>query len=206
MHLTDLLSMWGIEQVRLITTATNGLNSMKDRMLGFAGRILTDGDECTEVYLNYTTGIELQAASKFHGISETDMQSQGLSETQFRDKLYDFIVRKNALVFTYNVPFQTSFISNVLDDLDNIPLYDLTVIEKTLRLAHAFDEEELLTPASFYGACCAYSNPVPVGALCKYLLMTKDPVPGQLPMERMLDVLHRLYSTACSPEVLVLQS
>lgn len=206
MRLTDLLSMWGIEQVRLITTATNGLNSMKDRMLGFAGRILTDGDECTEVYLNYTTGIELQAASKFHGISETDMQSQGLSETQFRDKLYDFIIQKNALVFTYNVPFQTSFISNVLDDLDNIPLYDLTVIEKTLRLAHAFDEEELLTPASFYGACCAYSNPVPVGALCKYLLMTKDPVPGQLPMERMLDVLHRLYSTACLPEVLVLQS
>ena len=90
--------------------------------------------------------------------------------------------------------------------MESLPLYDLTIIEKAIRNAYAFDTEELATFSSFYAACCHAAMPVPLATLCRNLKMTRQPPPGQLPMERMLDVLQALYNVACLEDISVLPS
>ena len=189
----------------LMTTATNGLTPGKDKLLGVCvkdpefsagGRLL----------LNYTTGVDLQQSSKYHGISQQDMQSAGLHEAQFTDELDKLLSEDSVAVLTYNVPFQSSFLGECLPELESLPLYDLTIIEKAIRNAYAFDTEELATFSSFYAACCHAAMPVPLATLCRNLKMTRQPPPGQLPMERMLDVLQALYNVACLEDISVLPS
>lgn len=204
MLLTELFDTWGTKPL-LMTTATNGLIPGKDKLLGVCvkdpefsagGRLL----------LNYTTGVDLQQSSKYHGISQQDMQSAGLQETQFKDELDKLLSEDSVAVLTYNVPFQISFLGECLPELESLPLYDLTIIEKAIRNAYAFDTEELATFSSFYAACCHAAMPVPLATLCRNLKMTRQPPPGQLPMERMLDVLRALYNVACLEDISVLPS
>lgn len=204
MQLTELLDTWGTKPL-LMTTATNGLTPGKDKLLGVCvkdpefsagGRLL----------LNYTTGVDLQQSSKFHGISQQDMQSAGLQDAQFKDELDKLLSENSIAVLTYNVPFQSSFLGECLPELESLPLYDLTIIEKAIRNAYAFDTEDLVTFSSFYAACCHAAMPVPLATLCRNLKMTRQPPPGQLPMERMLDVLQALYNVACLEDISVLPS
>lgn len=204
MLLTELFDTWGTKP-KLMTTATNGLTPGKDKLLGVCVKDpeFSSGDR---LLLNYTTGVELQQSSKFHGISQQDMQSAGLQETQFKDELDKLLSEDSVAVLTYNVPFQSSFLGECLPELESLPLYDLTIIEKAIRNAYAFDTEELATFSSFYAACCHAAMPVPLATLCRNLKMTRQPPPGQLPMERMLDVLQALYNVACLEDISVLPS
>ena len=204
MLLTELLDTWGTKPL-LMTTATNGLTPGKDKLLGVCVKDpeFSAGDR---LLLNYTTGVDLQQSSKYHGISQQDMQSAGLQEAQFIDELDKLLSEDNLAVLTYNVPFQSSFLGECLTELEILPLYDMTIIEKAIRNAYAFDTEELATFSSFYAACCHAAMPVPLATLCRNLKMTRQPPPGQLPMERMLDVLQALYNVACLEDISVLPS
>ncbi len=204
MRLTELFDTWGTKPL-LMTTATNGLTPGKDKLLGVC---IKDPEFSAggRLMLNYTTGVDLQQSSKFHGISQQDMQSAGLQEAQFIDELDKLLSEDNLAVLTYNVPFQSSFLGECLPDLESLPLYDLTIIEKAIRNTYAFDTEELATFSSFYAACCHAATPVPLATLCRNLKMTRQPPPGQLPMERMLDVLQALYNVACLEDISVLPS
>ena len=204
MRLTELLDTWGTKPL-LMTTATNGLTPGKDKLLGVCVKDpeFSAGDR---LLLNYTTGVDLQQSSKYHGISQQDMQSAGLQEAQFIDELDKLLSEDNLAVLTYNVPFQSSFLGECLTELEILPLYDMTIIEKAIRNAYAFDTEELATFSSFYAACCHAAMPVPLATLCRNLKMTRQPPPGQLPMERMLDVLQALYNVACLEDISVLPS
>lgn len=204
MLLTELLDTWGTKPL-LMTTATNGLTPGKDKLLGICVKD-PEFSSGGRLMLNYTTGVELQQSSKYHGISQQDMQSAGLQETQFKDELDKLLSEDNLAVLTYNVPFQSSFLGECLPELESLPLYDLTIIEKAIRNAYAFDTEELATFSSFYAACCHAAMPVPLATLCRNLKMTRQPPPGQLPMERMLDVLQALYNVACLEDISVLPS
>ena len=202
MLLTELFDTWGTKPM-LMTTATNGLTPGKDKLLGVCVKDpeFISGER---LLLNYTTGVDLQQSSKFHGISQQDMQSAGLQETQFKDELDRLLSEDSFAVLTYNAPFQISFLGECLPELESLPLYDLTIIEKAIRNAYAFDTEDLATFSSFYAACCHAAMPVPLATLCRNLKMTRQPPPGQLPMERMLDVLQALYNVACLEDISVL--
>lgn len=204
MLLTELLDTWGTKPL-LMTTATNGLTPGKDKLLGVCVKD-PEFSSGGRLLLNYTTGVDLQQSSKYHGISQQDMQSAGLQEAQFIDELDKLLSEDNLAVLTYNVPFQSSFLGECLPDLESLPLYDLTIIEKAIRNTYAFDTEELATFSSFYAACCHAAMPVPLATLCRNLKMTRQPPPGQLPMERMLDVLQALYNVACLEDISVLPS
>ena len=204
MQLTELLDTWGTKPL-LMTTATNGLTPGKDKLLGVCVKD-PEFSSGGRLLLNYTTGVDLQQSSKYHGISQQDMQSAGLQEAQFIDELDKLLSEANLAVLTYNVPFQSSFLGECLTELESLPLYDLTIIEKAIRNAYAFDTEDLATFSSFYAACCHAAMPVPLATLCRNLKMTRQPAPGQLPMERMLDVLQALYNVACLEDISVLPS
>lgn len=204
MLLTELFDTRGTRPL-LMTTATNGLTPGKDKLLGICVKD-PEFSSGGRLMLNYTTGVDLQQSSKFHGISQQDMQSAGLQETQFKDELDKLLSEDNVAVLTYNVPFQSSFLGECLPELESLPLYDLTIIEKAIRNAYAFDTEELATFSSFYAVCCHAAMPVPLATLCRNLKMTRQPPPGQLPMERMLDVLQALYNVACLEDISVLPS
>ena len=204
MLLTELLDTWGTKPL-LMTTATNGLTPGKDKLLGICVKD-PEFSSGGRLLLNYTTGVDLQQSSKYHGISQQDMQSAGLQEAQFIDELDKLLSEDNLAVLTYNVPFQSSFLGECLTELEILPLYDMTIIEKAIRNAYAFDTEELATFSSFYAACCHAAMPVPLATLCRNLKMTRQPPPGQLPMERMLDVLQALYNVACLEDISVLPS
>lgn len=204
MRLTELFDTWGIKPL-LMTTATNGLTPGKDKLLGVCVKD-PEFSSGGRLLLNYTTGVDLQQSSKYHGISQQDMQSAGLQEAQFIDELDKLLSEDNLAVLTYNVPFQSSFLGECLPELESLPLYDLTIIEKAIRNAYAFDTEDLATFSSFYAACCHAAMPVPLATLCRNLKMTRQPPPGQLPMERMLDVLQALYNVACLEDISVLPS
>lgn len=204
MQLTELFDTWGTKPL-LMTTATNGLTPGKDKLLGVCIKDPEFGPS-GNLLLNYTTGVELQQSSKFHGISQQDMESAGLQESQFTAELGEVLAEDSIAVLTYNVPFQSSFLGECLPELESLPLYDLTIIEKAIRNDYAFDTEELATFSSFYAACCHAAMPVPLATLCRNLKMTRQPAPGQLPMERMLDVLQALYNVACLEDISVLPS
>lgn len=205
MRLTELLNGVWFEQpkVCLLATATNGLHGYNDKLLGFA--IQDVSVETPQVFLKYTVGEDLQKSSQYHKISQIDMQSRGLQKADFDKALKDTLLEHD-IVFTYNVSFQSTFIAAQDLDLDRIELYELSIVEKALRNKYAFDSEQLATFSSFYGACCEVAAPVPIATVCRNLHMSKDPAPGQLPMERMVEVLQQLWLSASSQDIVQLQS
>lgn len=203
MQLKELFSdMWNVEPL-LITTATSGLEPNKDKLLAVATRNPNNEDEPAEVIFQETHGEELIKAQRYHLISDEMMYSKGLSGENFTDALRKRVEGK--ILLTYNVDFQLAFLSRVLED-PTLRVYDLSVIEQGIRKGLKFDEEEIATFQSAYGSIRNFYFPLPVSSICHHLRMTRQPSPGQLPLERSLDVLQTLYNEASCLEVQLLQS
>lgn len=200
MRLNDLFETWGTEPL-LISTATNGLRPEKDRLLAVAAQTVSDAP--METVFNKTTGEELLAAQKYHQITEDMMRDWGRDEKDFLQRVEELFRGKT--LFSYSASFQYGFLSRYLED-PSLSIYDLSIVEQALRKGLRFDEEELLTPGKFYQACSAVFYPLPVNSICRNLGTTRQPSPGQLPLERSLDVLLMLYTAASSQDLQLLPS
>lgn len=194
-HLKELLETWYKIPV-LYSSATNGLDPRKDKLLGYTTR---KGDK-NDVVLDYTTGVDLLTSQRYHKLTDTDMQ-HALQHPDFCEALTKLVTNESTALFTYNTVFQSSFILETLPNLEHVKMYDLTVIEKAIRNKYSFEAEQLVTLDTFYEACNTAVSPVPITLVCKNLRMSKDPSPGQLPMERMVEVLQQLFSSVCDLEV-----
>ena len=192
--------MWGAQPL-LITTATNGLHCEKDKLLAVA--LVNPETGIRDLFFHDTHGQELIEAQKYHCITEEVMNTWGRSTEAFTLLVEEAL--KDKVLLTYNPQFQYGFLSNLLQD-PSLVLYDLSVIEQALRKGLKFDEEEIATPGKFYSACSTVYYPLAVNTICKNLKMTKQPSPGQLPLERSLEILQRLYNEASSKELQLLQS
>lgn len=200
MSLKELFELWQ-QKPLLISTATNGLNAEKDLLLAVATR--DPESETTVRFLRETHGEDLIPAQRYHQITEELMNTYGLPEDIFLREVEN--VFKGRLLLTYNTNFQYGFLSRALQE-PGLNLYDLSVMEQALRKGLKFDEDEIATPGKFFMACSAVYFPLPVNTICKNLKITKQPCPGQLPLERSLDVLQRLYDEASSQELQLLPS
>ena len=199
MQLTELYETWDVEPL-FLATATNGLDPRKDVVLAVA----TEGlDGAPVEFFNETYGEDLVKAQKFHQISVELMTQFGKKLTDFVDALQDRFKKK--MLLSYNAPFQYAFLSALLNE-PSMMIYDLTVIEQALRKGLAFTEEELVTPGSFYSACSSHYYPLPVSTVYKRLNVSKQPPPGELPVEWAVDVLQMLYSGVSSKELQLLES
>lgn len=184
--------------ISLFTMATSGLKPEEDKILSVS--CYDTINEKLETSFNYTEGETLTKSQQFHMITSEVMRYGGLPESVFKEKLEDII--KSDVIFVYNVPFFSRFIKAAFNDEDlNVPLYDLSVIHKAVNNKYAFDNEQLNSFDDFYTACMANSSPVPVGALCTQFKISKIPVPGQLPFERMMELLKKVFSSCVSLEV-----
>lgn len=188
MTFSDLLNQIDPDKkIILLTTATNGLDPNKDRLIGVAVREVKSGINFQ--LLRRTDDQDLEKAYDYHKISQSLMRDYGMSDSQFLHYMTDTI--DNSFIFTYNPGFQFEFLSQLVDP-DTLFLYDQTVIYKALEQGTQFAEEDCMTLPAFYAQCQRY-NPIPVSQLLKKMSMARQPSPGQLPMARMLDVLHRLF-------------
>lgn len=201
MYLKELFELWQQEPI-LISTATNGLNAEKDLLLAVALKKPLEG-KSYELFIRETHGEDLIPAQRYHQLTEELMNSMGLPEEVFLQKTEEAL--KGKLLLTYNTSFQYGFLSRALQ-MPDLNLYDLSVMEQALRKGLRFDEEEITTPGKFFMACSAVYFPLQVNTICKNLKITKQPCPGQLPLERSLDVLQRLYDEASSQELQLLPS
>jgi len=201
MYLKELFELWQQEPL-LVSTATNGLNAEKDLLLAVALKKPLEG-KSYELFIRETHGEDLIPAQRYHQLTEELMNSMGLPEEVFLQKTEEAL--KGKLLLTYNTSFQYGFLSRALQ-MPDLNLYDLSVMEQALRKGLRFDEEEITTPGKFFMACSAVYFPLPVNTICKNLKITKQPCPGQLPLERSLDVLQRLYDEAFSQEPQLLPS
>lgn len=174
-------------KIILLTTATNGLDPHKDRLIGTAVMEFKSGINFQ--LLRKTDEQDLEKSYDYHKISTSLMRDFGMSDSQFLHYLNETI--DNSFIFTYNPGFQFEFLSQLVDP-DTLFLYDLTVIHKALEQGTQFAEEDCMTLQAFYAQCQRY-NSIPVSQLLKKMSMSRQPGPGQLPMARMLDVLHRLF-------------
>ena len=201
MYLKELFELWQQEPI-LVSTATNGLNAEKDLLLAVALKKPLEG-KSYELFIRETHGEDLIPAQRYHQLTEELMNSMGLPEEVFLQKTEEAL--KGKLLLTYNTSFQYGFLSRALQ-MPDLNLYDLSVMEQALRKGLRFDEEEITTPGKFFMACSAVYFPLQVNTICKNLKITKQPCPGQLPLERSLDVLQRLYDEASSQELQLLPS
>ena len=202
MQLKDMLSdVWNVEPL-LVTTATTGLDPHKDKLLAVALKDPTT-DFPPTVLFQETHGEELMKAQRYHLISDELMYSKGLDEDSFMEALEGAIRGKTLL--TYNTDFQHAFLSIALED-PALRVYDLSVIEQGLRKGIQLDEEEAALFSKAYGSIRSFYYPLPVATICHHLKMTRQPSPGQLPLERSLDVLQKLYNEASCLEVQLLPS
>lgn len=189
--------------IALLTMATSGLKPEEDKILAISYYDTINGTE--ETSFNYADGEMLTKSQQFHMITSEVMRYGGLPETTFKEQLEKVI--NNDVVFVYNVPFFSRFIKAAFNDEDlNVPLYDLSVVHKAVNNKYAFDNEQLNSFDDFYTACMANASPVPVGALCTQFKVSKTPVPGQLPFERMMELLKKVFSSCVSLEVQRFQS
>lgn len=202
MYLKELFELWQ-QKPLLVSTATNGLNAEKDLLLAVAIKNPLEESKTYELFIRETHGEELLPAQRYHQLTEEIMNSLGLPEEDFLQKAESAL--KGKLLLTYNTSFQYGFLSKALQAPD-MNLYDLSVMEQALRKGLKFDEEEIAAPGKFFMACSAVYFPLPINTICKNLKLTKQPCPGQLPLERSLDVLQRLFDEASSQELQLLQS
>lgn len=206
MTIEDLFNEWRSFKplhISLLTIATNGLKAEDDKIIAFSS--YDTSEDKTKTFFNLTEGEELNKSSQYHKISSTIMQELGMCESYFKQELSKVI--NSDVVFVYNVPFFDRFIKALFkdDDLD-IPLYDLSVIHKAVKNKYAFDDEQINSFEDFYTACMSVASPVPVGTLCTQFRLSKDPIPGQLPFERMMELLQKVFSSCVSLELQRFQS
>lgn len=206
MNVEELFNDWRNHKplnISLLTIATNGLNADTDKIIAFC-EYNTQEKKCS-TFFNLTKGEELDKASQFHLISPEVMSTMGIPEQSFRLKLLDVI--KQDVIFVYNVPFFDRFIKAMLQDEDlKIPLYDISVIHKAVKNKYAFDDEQINSFDDFYIACMTAASPVPVGALSTQFKVSRTPVPGQLPFERMMELLQKVFSSCVALELQRFQS
>ena len=199
----EALEIWGIKKIKLLSTATNGLESEKHRLLGVFLKDTTDPE--ISVSLHKTTGLELMQSEKYHMISSSLMDLRGLSTEAFKKELEEQLEGVD-VIFTYNLPFQYSFLQALYEGEFPYKLYDLLQVEKALRQKYAFDEEQMAIFPSFHATCCMEISPTSVVKTCKHLGISKVPAPGQLPAVKMLDVLQQIYSSVSSSDIQLFQS
>lgn len=201
MQLKELYETWDVEPL-FLATATNGLDPKKDKVLAVASATATE-EEVPLVFFNKTLGEDLVKAQRYHQISVELMTQFGREYTDFVEAVQGRFQKK--ILFSYNAPFQYAFLSALLNE-PSMMIYDLTVIEQALRKGLAFTEEELVTPGSFYSACSSHYYPLPVSTVYKRLNVSKQPPPGELPVEWAVDVLQMLYNGVSSKELSLLES
>lgn len=184
------------DKIALVATATNGLKPQSDRLLG-----VTIGNQGNQIMLLRKTDLEdLEKAQDYHRISYDLMTTAAYGEGDFKSAVE--LKLKDKYVFTYNPSFQYSFLTQVMEEED-LRLMDLTVIYKALEQGMQFSDEDCGSMENFYAACQIY-NAIPVNKLVTKLGISRLPVPGQLPMERMVQVLHKLLERSYPLEVSVL--
>ena len=197
MIFSDLLNNFcDPDKIVLVATATNGLKPQTDRLLG-----VTIGNQGRQVmFLRQTDLEDLEKAQDYHKISYELMLDTAYEESDFKAAIE--LKLKDKYVFTYNPSFQYSFLTQVMEEED-LKLMDLTIIYKALEQGMQFSEEDLGSMENFYAACQIY-NSIPINKLMAKLEMSKAPAPGQLPMERMVQVLQRLLERSYPLEVAAL--
>lgn len=200
MKFEDLLKEWypcREPTIVTLTIATSGLKLQEhDKIIGFA----TTENEVLNVELNKTFGSELFKAQAFHKISEDIMRDISIEEADFK-KALDNVLKKD-IVLTYNVPFFEAFINDLYQDEDKeFSLYDITVIYKALLNKYAFDNEQLYSFNDFYNACLSSFTPITIPRLCQMMRFDRNPSPGQLPMERMQQLLTEVFSVISSTDI-----
>lgn len=191
---------WAVKPV-LLTTATNGLSAETDRLLAVAWKP-ADSKITRTIYRD--TNLEpLNKAQKYHGISNEMMMTEGLDEDLFKEQLEE-IFEENTVVFTYNTAFQLSFLQQITDK--PVKVYDLSVIDQALTNGLTFDTEEIASFNGFYGACASRYYPMKVANILKRYKLTRETAPGQLPLEKMLEVLSCVYHAVSDLEIQLLPS
>ena len=206
MKVSELFDEWRNYKpldISLLTIATNGLKAEEDKIIAFSEFEVAKKNEVT--YFNFTEGEELEKSQQFHMIKPEVMRGFGFPEEAFKEHLMN--VLKKDVIFVYNVPFFSRFIKALFKDDDlHVPLYDISVVYKTVKSKYAFDDEQLNSFEDFYTACMAEVSPMPVGALCTQFKMSKDSSPGQYPFERMMQLLRKVFSEVSSLELQRYQS
>ena len=198
MYLKELFETWQLEPL-LIATATTGLSCVTDKVIALG----TNDTKESKLIFQKVSREELLPAQRYHCISEQQVLQQGLDTPLFVEKVTEALEGK--FLMSYNPLFQYKFLSELLEEQD-LQIYDLSVIEQAVRKGLSFTEEELVSASSFYKSCTALYFPLSINTICRNLKMAKQPAPGELPLERSLDVLQRLYTSASSREVQILQS
>lgn len=209
MTLADLFQQWyEAPKVGVLSIATSGLKPDQDEVIGFATVCGTVGsnEAVADVTLRFVPDKELlEPAQAYHKITPDNAREMGLQPGDFLHKL-ERVIKDNDLLFTYNVPFQFSFIENALqEEPETVQLYDLSVVYRALD-CYTFDSEDLIFFRSFYSACCSVATPMSVASICRKTGMSREADPGQFPMERMALVLRKLFEEACAKEVHAFQS
>ena len=197
MSLKDWFTQWEVSPA-LLTIATNGLDSNKDRILAYD--VGFPDEDKKELRLIQTSGDELLKAQSIHQISSSDMSFLGRSmeeQKKYLEEVFD-----KYTVFVYNVPFYYDFVSAFLED-KRIFLYDLSIVEQAVRKEHRFYEDDCVNFKAWYSAASNAFDPMPVRSICRLVGLTRQPSPGQLPLERMLEILTSLYTSSSSKEILL---
>lgn len=200
MSLKEWFDTWEINPV-LFTMATNGLDYEKDKILGFT--MYFPEEDKKEIRLIETSGVDLLKSQPIHMISESDMSFLSMPEPVQR--IYMESVMDKYTIFTYNVPFYYGFITNFIEDRKP-RIYDLSVIEQALRKEHKAYEDDLVNFNSWYSCISSYYDPLTVRSICRVTGLNRMPSPGQFPMERMMELLISLYTSASSREILLSRS
>lgn len=193
MTLQELLQIHNPNKVYLLVCATNGLSSNS--------KLLAVGLQ--EVYPNANRQLlfitrpdsEVQEAMEHHLISVDMIQSLGKDISDVRRDFEE--LTKDSLLLTYNPGFQHKYLSQIVENTEDLVLYDWTVIEKATRNNLVLNNEELADFSTFMQVLENRYDTVP---LTRYTGKTENVSPGQTKLEQRLDLSFEKFSEVLTRE------
>ena len=203
MNLKELIKI-SPKPVKLLATATNGVaNSSKLLAVGvidcnYAG---TDMQYSRNIwYLNRPDDVVAQGY-EYHKISPEMIRAYSKPYHQIKEELAEAL--HGATIMTYNTGFQSMFLSQAVDIVESLVMYDWTRLEKSVRNKKVYTDEECADFEAFCRSCSEW-NSVPVSRYLKSF--NSSPVSGGTRLDQMLDVSLEVFSSVLTQEFEVLKS
>lgn len=177
----DLILSAAPGDICFLATATTGLNPGLDKLLGVSLCRYRPQDEAGQTLqlIHNVDRLLLLKGERYHKISESLMQSDGIDTQDLSDRFDEFT--QGCTFLSYNPEFQEKFLNAVLRN--PVHIYDLPLLLRGAETRMVWDREEL---ASLDEITKTFSKVIGKVPSMKQLLrlnnMIADPPFGILPM------------------------
>lgn len=193
MTLQELLRIYNPDKVYLLVCATNGLNN-NSKLLAVGLQEVYPADSRHLLFITRPDS-EVQESMDHHLISVDMIQSLGKDISDVRKEFEE--LTKDCLLLTYNPGFQHKYLSQIVDNTEDLVLYDWTIIEKATRNNLVLNNDELADFSTFMQVLENRYDTVP---LTRYTGKTEYVSPGQTKLEQRLDLSFEKFSEVLTRE------